>query len=349
MEARTLRASERPSSRPVSGRAYGRETALVLGCLWLLAAPAWSQSAGWRDGGDRRSRSERPLDKNLRFDVAKRGTSDPVGDTFGSGTPQIDAASLDVAAAGGDLVISLTFSGTISPPDSGEADALDGFIDVDADQDGATGDVPWTDFLTGSDTTGMGNEFYVDIFSYSSDDGAADLVDDLSEEVAGRVPVTFTAYSMTVAIPLALVDGDGSVHVAAIVGTVAEPTDVVPNSGSVSGPEATAALIQDGRFRVSVDWQGYAGDGGAALVSELGTEDSALFYFIDPENLEILVKVIDACDFNDHYWVFYAAATDVELTVTVTDTRYGATKQYFNPLGQLGGGINDTSAFTTCP
>jgi len=346
MEARTSPACERSMSLTAH-----RGTVFVLGGLLLIAAPAWAapEAAGWRDGADRPSRSERPLDESLRFDAIKRGTADPIGDTFGMSTPQIDATSLDVAVSGGELVISVTFAGTVTAPDSGGADAIDGFIDVDADQNGNTGDIPWTDFITGSDTTGMGNEFYVDLFSYSGDDGAADLVDDLSEEVAGRVAVDFTSHSMTIAVPLALVDGDGSVDVAAIVGTAAEATDVVPNSGSVSGPDPTAALIHGNRFRVTVDWRGFEDPGGAALVSELRTDDSALFYFIDPDNLELLVKVIDACSFNDHYWVFYAAATDVEFTVTVTDTRTGSQQQYSNPLGRLGGGINDTFAFATCP
>ncbi len=322
---------------------------IFLLCGFLaLSTPA--AAASWPEEADRPSRAQSPVEAGLPYEALKLGTSDPIGDTFGSGSTAVDATSLDVGVFQNHLVISMTFANTVSPPDSGEADALGGgYIDIDADQDGATGDVPWSELVTDGDTTGMGNEFYVDLFTYSGGDGAFDLFDDLNEVIVGRVAAVFTETAMTVSIPLNLLDGNGSVNVAAVVGTVDEPTDVVPNNGSVSGPQPTAALINRDRFRVTLDWSGFDDPGGAAFVSDLGTDDSALFYFLDPENLEILVKVIDACDFNDHYWVFYAAATDVEFTLTVTDTLNGTENQYTNPLGQLGGGINDTSAFATCP
>jgi hypothetical protein len=52
---------------------------------------------------------------------------------------------------------------------------------------------------------------------------------------------------------------------------------------------------------------------------------------------------------NDHYWVFVAAATNVELHITVTDTQTGQVRTYFNPLGKAALPVQDTSAFATCP
>jgi len=64
----------------------------------------------------------------------------------------------------------------------------------------------------------------------------------------------------------------------------------------------------------------------------------------------MLVKVLDACAtaFNS-YWVFAAATTNVEFTLTVTDTQAGKVKTYFNPLGTPAPPIQDTAAFATCP
>jgi hypothetical protein len=47
--------------------------------------------------------------------------------------------------------------------------------------------------------------------------------------------------------------------------------------------------------------------------------------------------------------VFFAATTNVELHLTVTDTQTGKIKTYFNPLGTAAPPIQDTSAFATCP
>jgi hypothetical protein len=55
--------------------------------------------------------------------------------------------------------------------------------------------------------------------------------------------------------------------------------------------------------------------------------------------------MLDGCSLNDRFWVFYAATTNVEFTVTVTDTETGRQKQYFNPLGTPAPPIQDTQAF----
>ncbi|MEE8526550.1 MAG: hypothetical protein V3T72_21655, partial [Thermoanaerobaculia bacterium] len=62
------------------------------------------------------------------------------------------------------------------------------------------------------------------------------------------------------------------------------------------------------------------------------------------------VKMVDACNsqFNS-FWVFAAATTNVEYTLTVTDSDTGVVKTYFNPLGNAAPAITDTEAFATCP
>ena len=79
------------------------------------------------------------------------------------------------------------------------------------------------------------------------------------------------------------------------------------------------------------------------------TDDSGLFFFFADDNWELLAKVLNACDFNNHYWVFSAATTNVEYTLTVTDTETGVTKAYFNPLGATAAAVTDTAAFQACP
>ena len=74
---------------------------------------------------------------------------------------------------------------------------------------------------------------------------------------------------------------------------------------------------------------------------------TGLLYYFDSNNLEFLVKVLDGCSVNGHYWFFAAAATDANFTVTVTDTATGETRQYSNSSGEMR--IIDLSAFATCP
>jgi hypothetical protein len=56
-----------------------------------------------------------------------------------------------------------------------------------------------------------------------------------------------------------------------------------------------------------------------------------------------VVKVLDSRAFNDRFWVFYGALSDVAYTIT-TDTETGDVRDYVNPEGSIEGGA-DTAAF----
>ncbi|MEM9556199.1 MAG: hypothetical protein AAGC60_18215 [Acidobacteriota bacterium] len=107
--------------------------------------------------------------------------------------------------------------------------------------------------------------------------------------------------------------------------------------------------LQDERFLVALAWRDFDGNSGVGKPVPGPTPDSTLFTFFGTDNWEVLVKVLDGCALNDHFWVFAAAATDVEYTLTVTDTFTGTVRNYSNPLGTASPAINDTGAFDTCP
>jgi len=114
-------------------------------------------------------------------------------------------------------------------------------------------------------------------------------------------------------------------------------------------PDSNTLCLLDNRFKVEVAWRDV--DNNTGVGNMVGTTpDSGLVYFFDPENWEFLVKMVDACssEFNT-FWVFSAACTDVEYTLTVTDTQTNEVKTYFNPLGNAAMAITDTKAFATCP
>ncbi|MEM9598835.1 MAG: ricin-type beta-trefoil lectin domain protein [Acidobacteriota bacterium] len=113
-------------------------------------------------------------------------------------------------------------------------------------------------------------------------------------------------------------------------------------------PTSTTLCLDNNRFRVRVDWRDFNGvrNSGRVVLSQ---GDSGVLWFFQDDNWEMLMKVLDGCGVNNHYWVYFAATTNVEFTVEVTDTLRGVTHTYFNPLGQAADAVTDTTAFATCP
>ncbi|HEX3131339.1 MAG TPA: hypothetical protein VH394_28640 [Thermoanaerobaculia bacterium] len=101
------------------------------------------------------------------------------------------------------------------------------------------------------------------------------------------------------------------------------------------------------RFAVKVDWS-VGHDSGHGQQKTL-TPDSAVFSFFNPDNIELVVKVLDGCAVNGHYWVFIAGLTNVRVEVTVTDVATGLTRTYSNEENHAFQPVQDTSAFATCP
>ncbi|HEY0512168.1 MAG TPA: hypothetical protein VGH73_09705 [Thermoanaerobaculia bacterium] len=99
-----------------------------------------------------------------------------------------------------------------------------------------------------------------------------------------------------------------------------------------------------GRFEVRATWRNpYTGETGTAHSHPLAADTGALWFF-DAGNLELMIKVLDGRSVNGHYWVFYGALSNVEYTLTVTDTATGAVRTYHNPPLQLASQA-DVSAF----
>ena len=108
--------------------------------------------------------------------------------------------------------------------------------------------------------------------------------------------------------------------------------------------DASALCLNHARFRVRVEWRVESqGTSGVANPVPLA-EDSGSFWFFSPNNLELLVKVVDGRAFNGHYWVFYGALSDVAYEITVTDTTTGQIRTYVNAHGTVASRA-DTAAF----
>jgi hypothetical protein len=101
--------------------------------------------------------------------------------------------------------------------------------------------------------------------------------------------------------------------------------------------------LNDCRFHVSVNWKDSRGREGEGQPVQL-TNDTGYFWFFSPDNVELMVKVLDARPVNGNFWVFFGALSSVEFTLTVTDTLTGAAKTYRNPLSHFAS-VGDTGAF----
>ena len=102
------------------------------------------------------------------------------------------------------------------------------------------------------------------------------------------------------------------------------------------------------RFAVTAQWttpDGQTGNGTAVAV----TPDTGYFWFFSPNNVEMIVKVLNGCGFDQSYWVFAGGLTNVNVVMTVYDTQTGATKTYTNPQGTAFAPIQDITAFPACP
>jgi len=170
---------------------------------------------------------------------------------------------------------------------------------------------------------------------------------------------TFTQVRQTT--PALAADAAGGVFAAWASGldpfVVTQPADVEAEGedGSYFGvfaqrfTTATCALGSGqlclaGRFRVAVRFtdprSGLAAAGTAAPL----TSDTGTFWFFDPANVELIVKVLDGRAVNGHFWVFSGALSDVDYTLTVTDTATGRSRTYHNAPHQLASRA-DTAAF----
>jgi hypothetical protein len=107
-------------------------------------------------------------------------------------------------------------------------------------------------------------------------------------------------------------------------------------------------VLGNGRFEVRAAFRTDTGSEDDANPTVL-TTDTGYFWFFDPDNVELVVKVLNACVINQRYWVFGGGLTDVAVTIDVLDTLTDTLQRYSNPQGVAFQPITDSDAFATCP
>jgi hypothetical protein len=166
-------------------------------------------------------------------------------------------------------------------------------------------------------------------------------------------------------VSLALVNGADTVDVWTI---AAKKTAFSPDAtgyavfsfGGASCPAPTSCshsthdgCLIGGRFLVATTFYN-ANDGKAQaqVLSFAGgraeSDESVFYYFTDPSNFELGVKVLDACGLSNTFWVFIGGLTNQGWTVNVLDTQTGRHKAYINDLPNVTVTTTDTAALP-CP
>ena len=106
--------------------------------------------------------------------------------------------------------------------------------------------------------------------------------------------------------------------------------------------------LRDGRFEVQAHWSNpdMAGEHGFGTGVPIDfSDESGLFWFFEPDNVELVLKVLDGTALNGNFWVFFGALSDVEYWVTVEDTQGERRLTYHNPPKEICG-QSDIAAFS---
>lgn len=111
-----------------------------------------------------------------------------------------------------------------------------------------------------------------------------------------------------------------------------------------SASDSTLLLGEGDRFHVDARWATMTASGKAKPV-QLGS-DSGGFYFFRPDNIELMIKILDGCDETGHYWVFVAGMTNLGVDVTIRMADYEWT--HGNSFGETFQAVSDLRALP-CP
>ncbi|MCH9646819.1 MAG: hypothetical protein K0U98_01195 [Deltaproteobacteria bacterium] len=119
----------------------------------------------------------------------------------------------------------------------------------------------------------------------------------------------------------------------------------IGGGGPTGGDDAL--LLNENRFRIEANWRNLRGETGVGKPIQL-TDDTGYFWFFNSTNVEMVIKVLDACEDFNRFWIFAAGLTNVEVDVRVIDTETGEIFTFQNPLGTAFQPLQATDAFATC-
>jgi len=126
-----------------------------------------------------------------------------------------------------------------------------------------------------------------------------------------------------------------------------------PVAAATCAPSSADLCLLEGRFTARLAWDDGSGTKHAFVAApKTDGPDSAaglFFYYVeDASNWEILVKMIDGCGTNGHFWALVAGSTGFAWTLEITDEATGVVRTFTHPLDGQASGLEDFEAFATC-
>ncbi len=77
----------------------------------------------------------------------------------------------------------------------------------------------------------------------------------------------------------------------------------------------------------------------------LDSEQSAILYFFQPSNAEVLIKLLDGCRINGHRWAFVAPVTTLAFNLSIEPPGGGKAWTHENRLNRTAAAKSDIKAF----
>ena len=118
--------------------------------------------------------------------------------------------------------------------------------------------------------------------------------------------------------------------------------------------DSMRACLIGGRFAVEVEMWDFSGNFFQGMIQHYDgvsseTDQSVAFYSFQEGNVEIDVKMVDACTSGFHsFFVFASGGTNAATRVTITDTFTGEVYIINNPAGRIFITTADSRGFLTC-
>ena len=153
------------------------------------------------------------------------------------------------------------------------------------------------------------------------------------------MPPTSGFSTLDFVIPAEADHGDGLVWLEVVLaatdseGRTGRTSSHIFPSASLAGSSPHVLALRGGDYLVSLELQNPLTGLPQTAISWPQTSDSGGFWFFGPENLEILLKVLDGTGFNGCTWVYFGALSNVEFDFFVVETRTGRLRTYSSPQG----------------
>lgn len=100
------------------------------------------------------------------------------------------------------------------------------------------------------------------------------------------------------------------------------------------GSDAATLCLNDGRFRVQIDWDRPTAPKDGPQGALATTDETGSFWLARPSNVVLTVKIRDARSINGHFWLDFDTRTSRAFAVVVTDMATGTSTRYAHPEGQ---------------